>query len=322
MLVRREDPGEQGGGAVQEPPQAGGIGGAGEKRERGSGRQQPQQIATIHTPGYGPEGAGARGDQRCRGPSAGRENALSSEPTCLPKRLPHANVCRAARPDPATLSGRRRGAAAQYPEYPHARSSEGRLELLFDGNATRGWRGYQKKTIPAGWQAVDGALTRVAAGGDIVTEKQYRDFELALEWKIAPGGNSGIFYRVTEASTQSYHSGPEMQVLDAAANPDGKDRLTAAGAAYGLYPAPAGVVKPAGEWNQVRLMVRGHHVEHWLNDVKVVEYELMSPDWEARVRASKFKEWPGYGRATRGYIALQDHGDQVAFRSIRIRELR
>jgi hypothetical protein len=89
-----------------------------------------------------------------------------------------------------------------------------------------------------------------------------------------------------------------------------------------VYPSPAGVVKPAGEWNQVRVVVRGHHVEHWLNGVKVVEYELMSPDWEARVRASKFKQWPEYGRATKGYIALQDHGDWVAYRGIRIRELR
>ena len=217
------------------------------------------------------------------------------------------------------------GLAAQQSETPNtltADEAKAGWKLLFDGSTTRGWRGYQKPTLPTGWQVLDAALTRTAPGGDIVTERQYRDFELALEWKISPGGNSGIFYRVTEAGRESYHSGPEMQVLDDAAHPDGRDRLTSAGAAYGIYPSLAGVVRPAGEWNQVRLVVRGHHVEHWLNGVKVVEYELMSPDWEARVRASKFKEWPGYGRATRGYIALQDHGDWVAYRSIRIRELR
>src|SRR5919202_1955113 len=112
-----------------------------------------------------------------------------------------------------------------------------------------------------------------------------------------------------------------MQGLDDARHADGKSRLTSAGAAYGLYPSPAGVVKPAGEWNKVRLVVNGAHVEHWLNGQKVVEYELWSPDWEAKVKASKFAAWPGYGRARRGHIALQDHGNQVWFRNIRIRRL-
>jgi hypothetical protein len=168
---------------------------------------------------------------------------------------------------------------------------------------------------------VNGELTRVGAGGDIVTVDEYGDFELELEWKVAPGGNSGIMYRVTETAANSYESGPEMQVLDDSGHADGRSRLTSAGSAYGLYPAPAGVVKPAGEWNAVRLVVNGNHVEHWLNGQKVVDYELGSPDWEAKVKASKFAEWPGYGRAARGRIALQDHGDRVAYRNIRIREL-
>jgi hypothetical protein len=103
-----------------------------------------------------------------------------------------------------------------------------------------------------------------------------------------------------------------MQVLDDAHHPDGRSRLTAAGAVYGLYPAPAGVVKPAGEWNTVRIVAHGHHVEHWLNGVRIAEYEIGSADWTARVAASKFGKWPGYGRAAAGHIALQDHGDQVA----------
>lgn len=194
--------------------------------------------------------------------------------------------------------------------------------LLFDGTTTLGWRGYHMDSMPSGWQVVDGALTRVGGGGDIITRDQFGDFELALEWKIAPGGNSGIMYRVTEEYDASYKSGPEMQVLDDSAHADGQDRLTSAGSNYALNAAPAGVVKRAGEWNAVRILVKGNHVEHWLNGQKVVEYELMSPDWETRVKQSKFAEWPGYGRAARGHIALQDHGDGVAYRNIKIREPR
>jgi len=192
---------------------------------------------------------------------------------------------------------------------------------LFDGTTTAGWRGYRRPDIPSGWKVVDGALTRVGDGGDIITTEQFANFELALEWKVAPGGNSGIFYRVTEDADQTYHSGPEMQVLDDARHRDGGSRLTSAGSLYGIYAAPAGVVKPAGEWNAVRIVVNGSHVEHWLNGVKVVEYELGSPDWEKRVGEAKFKEWPGYGRAKRGHIALQDHGDWVAYRNMKIKVL-
>jgi len=192
---------------------------------------------------------------------------------------------------------------------------------LFDGRTTAGWRGFRTDTVPDGWQVVEGALTRVGAGGDIITTEQFANFELELEWNVAPGGNSGIMFRVTEDSDATYKSGPEMQVLDDAAHRDGQSRLTAAGANYGLDAAPAGVVKPAGEWNAVRLVVNGAHVEHWLNGVKVVEYELWTPAWEAKVAATKFAQWPGYGRARAGHIALQDHGDRVAYRNIRIRVL-
>ncbi|MBP6668817.1 MAG: DUF1080 domain-containing protein [Gemmatimonadales bacterium] len=192
---------------------------------------------------------------------------------------------------------------------------------LFDGRSTAGWRGYHQATVPAGWTVVDGALTRTGEGGDIITVGEYGSFELELEWQVAPGGNSGVMYRVTEEGEYSYHTGPEMQILDDAAHADGLNRLTAAGACYGLYAGPAGVVKPAGEWNTARIVVRGSQVEHWLNGQRVVSYELGSADWTAKVAASKFAQWPGYGRAARGHIALQDHGDRVAFRHIRLREL-
>lgn len=193
--------------------------------------------------------------------------------------------------------------------------------LLFDGRTTDGWRGYKKTTMPAGWQVVDGALTRTAEGGDILTTQKFGNFELSLEWKIAPGGNSGVFYRASEDDEAVYWTAPEMQVLDDARHPDGKSRLTAAGADYGLYEAPAGIVKPAGEWNEARILVNGRHVEHWLNGVRLLQYELWSPDWEVRVRNSKFAPHPRYGRNPEGYIGLQDHGDWVAYRNIRIRVL-
>lgn len=194
--------------------------------------------------------------------------------------------------------------------------------LLFDGRTAAGWRGFRRETMPEGWQAVDGALTRVAEGGDIITVDQFDNFELVVDWKVAPGGNSGIFYRATEETEWVYESAPEFQVLDDAGHRDGQSRLTAAGSNYALHGVPAGIVKPAGEWNQARILVNGAHVEQWLNGVKVVEYELWSPEWEALVKGSKFAQWPPYGRAKRGYVGLQDHGDWVAYRNIKVRELK
>lgn len=193
---------------------------------------------------------------------------------------------------------------------------------LFDGTTLAGWQGHRTPgVVPAGWAVIDGAITRVGAGGDLVTVAQYANFEFEFEWMVTPGGNSGVFYRIDPAVEVTYMSAPEYQVLDDAAHRDGGSRLTSAGAAYGLYASPAGHTKPVGEWNQGRLVVNGAHVEHWLNGMKLLEYDLWSPDWEAKVAASKFKEWPPYGRATRGHIGLQDHGDRVAFRHLRLREL-
>ena len=193
--------------------------------------------------------------------------------------------------------------------------------LLFDGRTTSGWRGFKQSSMPGGWQAVDDALTRVTGGGDIITIDQFTNFELALEWQVAPGGNSGIMFRVTEAADATYLTGPEMQVLDNAGHPDGASPLTSAGACYGLYPPSSNVARPGGSWNAVRLIANGTHVEHWLNGVKIVEYELFSADWLARFRASPHRDAPLYGREPRGYIALQDHGDRVAYRNIKIRVL-
>jgi len=194
--------------------------------------------------------------------------------------------------------------------------------LLFDGQTTKGWRGYAVDSMPDGWQVVDGALTRVARAGDIITKEKFRDFELVVDWKVLPGGNSGIFYRAALGSEAIYWSAPEYQVLDDARHNDGKSLLTSAGSVYGLYPAIPGVAKPAGEWNTARIIVRGNHVEHWLNGKQFAAYELGSDEWKAKVKDSKFAQWPEYGKASEGYIGLQDHSDRVAFRNIKLRVLK
>lgn len=197
------------------------------------------------------------------------------------------------------------------------------VELLFNGNDLSGFRGYKQKTVPAGWKVEDGAVARVGDGGDLVTDRQFADFELQFEWKIAPRGNSGVMYRVSEDLDKPYYTGPEYQILDNGAHADAKngpDRTAAAN--YALNAPTKDKTKPVGEWNQARIVVKGAHVEHWLNGEKVVEYELWSPDWTARVKASKFNQWPQYGQAKSGHIVFQDHGDPVWYRNVKIKELK
>jgi len=192
-------------------------------------------------------------------------------------------------------------------------------ESLFDGATTAGWRGFKQDAMPGGWEVIDGALTRTGPGGDIITERQFDDFELQLEWKVQPAGNSGIFFNVTEDGWAVYSTGPEMQVLDNELHPDGGDPRTSAGANYALHAPTRDVSRPPGRWNKVRLIVQGNHVEHWLNGHKLLEYDLHSDDWKDRVAASKFRDFPDYGMRPKGHIALQDHGDLVSYRNIRIR---
>jgi hypothetical protein len=194
---------------------------------------------------------------------------------------------------------------------------------LFDGTSTAAWRGYKEPNMPSGWSIVDGVLTKTGSANDIITREQFGSFELAFDWKLATGGNAGLFYRGTEEYDHIYWSAPEYQLLDDANHPDGKSRLTAAGSAFGIYPSPAGVVKPAEEWNSSLIVVNGNRVQHWLNGQKLLEYELGSPDWEAKVKASKFAVYPNYGRAKRGYIGIQgDHDGALSIRNVRIREIK
>jgi 3-keto-disaccharide hydrolase len=193
--------------------------------------------------------------------------------------------------------------------------------LLFNGTSLDGWRGYTSDTPPAGWKAIHGELVRDAAGGDLMTKEQFTDFELRLDWKISKGGNSGIMFRVGTDGEYPWSTGAEFQVLDNAGHKDGQSPLTSAGSNYAVHAPVKDVTKPVGEWNAVRLVVRGTHVEHWMNGVKLLEYEIGSPDWEKRVKASKFATMPGYGRKPTGFIVLQDHGDLVSYRNIRIKKL-
>lgn len=203
------------------------------------------------------------------------------------------------------------------------RRGAARWRNLFDGTSLDAWRGYKKDTAPSGWKIVDGTLAKDGPIADIVSNEEFGDFELELDWKIGEAGNSGIFYRGTEEYDRIYWSAPEYQLLDDIKGADNKTRLTCAGAAYALYPSPEGHLKPVGEWNRTRIVARGAHVEHWLNGIKLLEYELWSPDWEAKVKTSKFVAYPNFGRAKRGRIALQgDHAGTLAFRNIRIREIR
>lgn len=197
------------------------------------------------------------------------------------------------------------------------------FEWLFDGESLDLWRGYGRPDLPAGWSVKDGTLAFAPGveGGDLITRLTYTDFDLRLEWRISEGGNSGIFFGVIEGNRRTYESGPEMQILDNAGHPDGQSPLTSAGSNYGLHPPTEDVTRPVGEWNEARIVRRGNHIEHWLNGTRVVAYELGSDEWKAMVAETKFADWPDYGVHHAGSIGLQDHGDPVWYRDIRIRRL-
>jgi len=205
--------------------------------------------------------------------------------------------------------------------------------LLFDGKSTDQWRGYNKTDFPKGWIINDNAIQCLSSGkgeagqgGDIITKEKYGNFELTLEWKISEGGNSGIFYLAQEIEGDPiWKSSPEMQVLDNMKHPDAKmgvDGNRQAGSLYDLIPAKPQNAKPAGEWNQVKIMVYKGSVVHYQNGVQVLEYHLWTDDWKKMCANSKFKDYTNFvNTATEGYIGLQDHGDDVWYRNIKIRKL-
>ena len=207
--------------------------------------------------------------------------------------------------------------------------------LLFDGKTTQGWRGAKIATFPeSGWKVENGELTVLQSGGaesrnggDIVTVEQYGNFELLFEFKLTEGANSGVKYMVTgiDPGTPGSAIGMEYQVLDDERHPDAKQGIAGnrtLASFYDVLPAsPEKKVKPIGEWNQARILVKGAHVEHWLNGVKVLEFERGSQAFRAAVAQSKFKTVQGFGEAPQGHILIQDHGNRVSYRNIKLRKL-
>lgn len=206
---------------------------------------------------------------------------------------------------------------------------------LFDGKTLNGWRGFHSDKTPAGWTVADGCIKKIKAqgelgqaGGDLITVDQFDNFEFQVDWKLSKGGNSGIKYLVSENLPPKGRSGIsfEYQVLDDDNHPDAKMGMAGnrkAGSLYDVIPASSNKkVNPIGEFNQTRIVVKGNHIEHWLNGVKVVEFERGSDALKQSIAASKFKDTKGYGEIAKGHILLQDHGDEVWFCNIKIRELK
>lgn len=204
---------------------------------------------------------------------------------------------------------------------------------LFDGKTSNGWRAYNGDSFPEkGWKIEDGSFRVLSSkgghggGGDIITVNKYENFELSMEWKVSEGANSGIFYLTQEKPEQSiWKSSPEMQVLDDDKHPDakrGKNGNRKAGSLYDLIPSNPHNPKPVGEWNHIKIKVLNGKITHWMNGVEVVSFEIWTDAWRELVANSKFKDYPDFvNPAKQGHIGLQDHGDDVWYRNIKIREL-
>ena len=205
------------------------------------------------------------------------------------------------------------------------KEKENGWELLFDGKTINNWKTFNGGEV-TGWKIKNNELHNSGVGsdhgGDIITKKQYENFELYLEWKISPESNSGIFFHVQEGISDAiYESGPEYQLIDDKGWPTQLENHQYSGANYGMDVPVNAEVKPLDEWNTTRIIVNNPHVEHWLNGKKVVEYDLWSDDWKAKKEAGKWAETAHYGEAKSGHIGLQDHGGLTLFRNIKIREL-
>lgn len=228
----------------------------------------------------------------------------------------------------AACGGSEKKVAAEEPPATTSKAEE--WLILFDGTSTEGWRGYNMDSLPANWVIADGALKSLGQGGDIGGDivygaTEFDNFELSLEWKISPGGNSGIFYHVLEGEQYKapYENAPEYQVLDDIGFPTPLEAWQKLGADYAMYPADTTqkVVKPAGTWNTSRILFTEDLAQYWLNGKKVVEFDPWSEDWLARRNSGKWDQYPDYGKAKSGLIGLQDHGSEIWFKNIKIKRL-
>jgi hypothetical protein len=219
--------------------------------------------------------------------------------------------------------------SAQSPNTLSASEKTAGWRLLFDGTTTAGWHLYGKApaVLPAranGWDVVDGTLVALGKGtdsvSDIVSNEDFENFELVIDWKVGPKANSGILYNVVEkVGAPIYASGPEYQLIDEDGWPDPLNAWQKNGANYAMHPPLVKSAKPVGQWNHTRIVVNRGHVEHWLNDAKTAEYDLWTPEWTALKAAGKWKDYPDYGMAKQGKLGLQNHGNQVWFKDIKIK---
>lgn len=200
-------------------------------------------------------------------------------------------------------------------------------KLLFDGKSLKGWRTYQNKDANS-WSVKDGvfyckgsATDKSDMRADMITEKQYENFDLSVDWKISPQGNSGILYLVTEEFKAAYLSGPEYQIIDDINFPQKLEDWQKTGANYAMDPAPTAAPRPVGQWNTTRIVVNKGRVQHWLNGKKLLEYQMWTDEWKKKKTEGKWKDAPGYGVSKKGHIALQDHGSEAWFKNLKIKEL-
>ncbi|MEX2961337.1 DUF1080 domain-containing protein [Microbulbifer sp. TYP-18] len=195
-------------------------------------------------------------------------------------------------------------------------------ELLFDGRDLGKWRNFKKPGLSKQWQAVDGEMVLTeGGGGDILTKKTYRDFDLKLEWKISLAGNSGIFVLADELGSQIYSHALEVQVLDNERHADNKVASHLSGSIYDLIASPKNSHRPVGAWNQVRILLEKKHLQVWQNGYQTVDILIGGEEWDRLVENSKFRDWQGFAKGDAGHIGLQDHGDSVAFKNIKIKEI-
>ncbi|HSU49713.1 MAG TPA: DUF1080 domain-containing protein [Segetibacter sp.] len=200
-------------------------------------------------------------------------------------------------------------------------------KLLFDGKSLKGWRSYQNQ-VTNSWTVNNGVMyckgsetDKSDKRADMITEKEYENFDLSIDWKISPQGNSGILYMVTEEFPRSYQSGPEYQIIDDLHFPQKLEDWQKTGANYAMDPAPTAAPNPVGQWNTTRIVVNNGHVQHWLNGKKLLDFQMWTDEWKKKKMEGKWKDAPGYGMSKKGHIGLQDHGSEAWFKNLKIKEL-